>query len=195
VQCFVGSRFIVSPDSRFIMFDCDHNTTHTGLTYNQLNNNLTSQAATMVTNGLPNDVLSNLDPLALIILIPVFDIIVRTIFARINVHPETLNPSYATLTQTQTNYVYPIPLPATQLYPGLRRLGINFSPLKKITAGFLTGSAAMIWAAVVQHYIYKVHFISPVFRNSSARWARCHQRRVSSTALCSPVSYPASIHL
>ena len=47
-----------------------------GITYNQLNNNLTSQAATMTTNGLPNDVLSNLDPFALIILIPVCDLFV-----------------------------------------------------------------------------------------------------------------------
>ncbi|KAF7419195.1 hypothetical protein PC9H_001781 [Pleurotus ostreatus] len=86
------------------------------LTYNQLNNNLTSQAATMSTHGLPNDILSNLDPLALIIFIPIFD---------------------------------------RFIYPGLRRLGINFSALKKITAGFFTGAAAMIWAAVVQHYIYK----------------------------------------
>ncbi|KAI0266401.1 peptide transporter PTR2A [Gloeopeniophorella convolvens] len=86
------------------------------LAYNQMVNNLTSQAATMVTNGVPNDVINNLDPLALIIFIPIFDIF---------------------------------------FYPGLRRLGINFTPIKKITAGFLTGSAAMIWAAVVQHYIYK----------------------------------------
>lgn len=48
----------------------------TGLTYNQLNNNLTSQAATMSTHGLPNDVLSNLDPFALIIFIPICDVIV-----------------------------------------------------------------------------------------------------------------------
>jgi POT family proton-dependent oligopeptide transporter len=86
------------------------------LTYNQLNNNLPSQAATMTLNGLPNDVLSNLDPLALIILIPICDLF---------------------------------------LYPALRRMGINFSALKKITAGFMTGAASMIWAAVVQHYIYK----------------------------------------
>ncbi|BFZ60054.1 hypothetical protein YB2330_001076 [Saitoella coloradoensis] len=46
------------------------------LTYNQLNNNLTSQAAVMNTHGLPNDVLSNLDPFALIILIPVCDLLV-----------------------------------------------------------------------------------------------------------------------
>ena len=46
----------------------------TGLTYNQLNNNLTSQAAIMVTNGVPNDVLSNLDPFALIIFIPICDV-------------------------------------------------------------------------------------------------------------------------
>ena len=44
-----------------------------GLCFNQLNNNLTSQAATMDTHGLPNDILSNLDPLALIIFIPICD--------------------------------------------------------------------------------------------------------------------------
>ncbi|KAG6908190.1 hypothetical protein DXG01_005779 [Tephrocybe rancida] len=88
------------------------------LTYNQLNNNLTSQAATMSTHGLPNDVLSNLDPFALIIFIPICDLLI---------------------------------------YPALRRGGVNFSALKKITAGFVTGAAAMIWAAVVQHYIYKTN--------------------------------------
>ncbi|KAI0826573.1 oligopeptide transporter [Trametes gibbosa] len=86
------------------------------LTYNQLNNNLVSQAATMVTNGIPNDVLSNLDPLALIILIPICDQFV---------------------------------------YPALRRFGINFSPIKRICLGFFAGAAAMVWAAVVQHFIYK----------------------------------------
>ncbi|MBW0570788.1 hypothetical protein O181_110503, partial [Austropuccinia psidii MF-1] len=41
------------------------------LTYNQMNNNLTSQAAVLNTHGLPNDILSNLNPLTLIILIPI----------------------------------------------------------------------------------------------------------------------------
>lgn len=89
-----------------------------GLTYNQLNNNLTSQAATMNTHGLPNDILSNLDPLALIILIPICDL---------------------------------------WIYPAMRRAGINFSALKKIALGFFLGSAAMVWAAVVQHYVYKTN--------------------------------------
>ncbi|KAF9531503.1 POT family-domain-containing protein [Crepidotus variabilis] len=88
------------------------------LTYNQLNNNLTSQAATMNTHGLPNDVLSNLDPFALIILIPICD---------------------------------------RFIYPGLVRMGYNFTALKKITLGFFTGAAAMAWAAAVQHYIYKTN--------------------------------------
>ncbi len=87
-----------------------------GLTYNQLNNNLTSQAATMVTNSVPNDVISNLDPFALILFIPIVDLFV---------------------------------------YPGLRRLGFNFTPVKRIALGFFLGSAAMIWATVVQHFIYK----------------------------------------
>ncbi|RFU35192.1 hypothetical protein B7463_g1095, partial [Scytalidium lignicola] len=86
------------------------------ITYNQLNNNLTSQEAVMKLNGLPNDILSNLDPFALVVLIPICDLL---------------------------------------LYPFLRKLRINFSPIKKITFGFYTGSAAMIWAAVIQAYIYK----------------------------------------
>ncbi|KAJ7244647.1 peptide transporter PTR2A [Mycena haematopus] len=86
------------------------------LTYNQLNNNLVSQAGSMSTHGLPNDVLSNLDPLALIIFIPICDQII---------------------------------------YPAMLRWGWNFSALKKITAGFITGAMAMAWAAAVQHYIYK----------------------------------------
>ncbi|KAH9072987.1 putative MFS peptide transporter [Lactarius deliciosus] len=88
------------------------------LTYNQMVNNLTSQAATMVTNGIPNDVINNLDPLALIIFIPIFDLF---------------------------------------FYPGLRKIGINFSPIKRITAGFILGSLSMVWAAVVQHYVYQTN--------------------------------------
>lgn len=86
------------------------------ITYNQINNNLTSQASVMALHGIPNDVLANLDPFALIILIPIFDIFI---------------------------------------YPALRKAGIKFTPIKKITAGFFTGSLAMVWACVVQAYIYK----------------------------------------
>jgi len=86
------------------------------ITYNQINNNLTSQAATMTLKGVPNDVLANLDPFALIILIPICDILI---------------------------------------FPALRKAGIRFTPIKKIFAGFLCGSFAMTWAAVLQHYIYK----------------------------------------
>ncbi|KAF9219028.1 PTR2-domain-containing protein [Gyrodon lividus] len=88
------------------------------LCYNQLNNNLTSQAATMNTHGLPNDVLSNLDPFALIIFIPICDLVI---------------------------------------YPAFARWGWKFTALKKVAWGFVTGTAAMIWAAVVQHYIYKTN--------------------------------------
>lgn len=89
-----------------------------GLSYNQIGGNLTSQAATMETHGLPNDVLGNLNPFALIILIPICD---------------------------------------QFIYPALQRNGIRFSPIKKITAGFFTCTAAMIWAAVLQHYLYQTN--------------------------------------
>ncbi|KAF8906911.1 peptide transporter PTR2A [Mucidula mucida] len=88
------------------------------LTYNQLNNNLTSQAAVMTRHGVPNDVLSNLNPISLIIFIPLADKII---------------------------------------YPALARWGIRFTALKKITLGFFFGAAAMVWAAVTQHYIYQTN--------------------------------------
>lgn len=86
------------------------------LSYNQLTNNFTQQAATMTLNGVPNDVVNNLDPFALIIFIPICD---------------------------------------QFLYPGLRKIGWNFTAIKKITVGFWLAAAAMLWAAVVQYYIYK----------------------------------------
>jgi POT family proton-dependent oligopeptide transporter len=87
------------------------------LPYNQIINNLTSQAAVMETHGIPNDVINNLDPLAVLILVPLFDLF---------------------------------------FYPGLARIGVKMTPIRKITFGFLAGSMAMVWAAVVQAYIYKV---------------------------------------
>ncbi|KAJ5138146.1 hypothetical protein N7526_004379 [Penicillium atrosanguineum] len=86
------------------------------LAYNQMLNNLTSQAATMHLGGVPNDIINNLNPFALIIFIPIFDRLV---------------------------------------YPGLRRMGYNFTPLKRITAGFFVAGCSMIVATVTQYYIYK----------------------------------------
>ncbi|KAI9756987.1 MAG: hypothetical protein M4579_003645 [Chaenotheca gracillima] len=86
------------------------------LAYGQLTNNFTNQAGTMTLNGVPNDVVNNLDPIALVLFIPICD---------------------------------------SFLYPGLRKMGFRFTAIKKITAGFWLAAAAMIWAAVVQYYIYK----------------------------------------
>jgi len=41
------------------------------------------------------------------------------------------------------------------VYPFLRRKGIRFTPIKKITAGFIVGALAMVWASVLQYYVYK----------------------------------------
>ncbi|KAJ5376759.1 hypothetical protein N7509_013645 [Penicillium cosmopolitanum] len=43
------------------------------LSYSQLTNNLTAQAGTMALHGVPNDVLNNLDPIILVICIPICD--------------------------------------------------------------------------------------------------------------------------
>ncbi|KAI1932916.1 hypothetical protein LOZ58_001770 [Ophidiomyces ophidiicola] len=87
------------------------------LSYNQMINNLTSQAATMLLNGVPNDVITNLNPFSLILFIPIMDKLV---------------------------------------YPGLRKIGFNFTPIKRITAGFIIAGCGMISASVTQHYIYKL---------------------------------------
>ncbi|KAJ4379541.1 hypothetical protein N0V86_004722 [Didymella sp. IMI 355093] len=85
------------------------------LPYGQMTTNLVSQAATMELNGVPNDVIHNLNPFTLIIFIPIFD---------------------------------------KFFYPQLARMGINFTPLKKIQAGFVCAMLSMVVAALIQHFIY-----------------------------------------
>ncbi|KAK2059725.1 POT family protein [Colletotrichum caudatum] len=87
------------------------------LAYNQMTNNLTSQAGSMVLGGAPNDVIQNLNPLSIIIMIPILDHVV---------------------------------------YPGFRKMGFNFTPIKRMTTGFFLAAASMVAAAVMQHYIYQM---------------------------------------
>jgi POT family proton-dependent oligopeptide transporter len=87
------------------------------LAYNQMTGNLVSQANTMDLGKVPNDIVSKLNPIFIIIVIPIMDF---------------------------------------GIYPLLRKLGINFSPIKKITAGFFLSSCAMISACVTQYFIYKL---------------------------------------
>lgn len=87
------------------------------LAYNQMTGNLTSQAATMQLHGVPNDIIQNLNPISIVIMIPIMDHVI---------------------------------------YPGLRKLHINFTPIKRMCLGFFFGSAAMIAACVTQVYIYRM---------------------------------------
>ena len=48
-----------------------------------------------------------------------------------------------------------IPIMDRVFYPFLRRIGIQFTPLKRITAGFLVAACSMVAAAVTQLYIYR----------------------------------------
>lgn len=86
------------------------------LAYRQMDSNLTQMCSTMALHGIPNDLLNNLDPICIIILVPIMDILV---------------------------------------YPMLRKYKIRFTPIKKIAAGFIVGACAMIWASVLQYYVYK----------------------------------------
>ena len=81
-----------------------------------MTNNLTSQAAVMKLNGVPNDIVSNFNPLFIVLLIPIIDQVI---------------------------------------YPGLRKLGFRYTPIKRIATGFFLASCAMISATVTQAYIYR----------------------------------------
>ncbi|KAF3994198.1 hypothetical protein FT663_00168 [Candidozyma haemuli var. vulneris] len=85
------------------------------LTYGQMANNFVSMAGDMDTHGLPNDVLQAINPLTIIIFIPICE-----------------------------RFVYPF----------IRR----FTPLRAITKifiGFMFATASMVYAAVLQHFIYQ----------------------------------------
>ncbi|KAG6035919.1 hypothetical protein E4U41_005886 [Claviceps citrina] len=86
------------------------------LSYNQMTANLTTQASTMQRHGVPNDVLQNLNPISIVVMIPIIDHVV---------------------------------------YPGLRRLGVAFTPIKRMTLGFLIAALSMVASAVMQHFIYE----------------------------------------
>ncbi|RYP58228.1 hypothetical protein DL769_009052 [Monosporascus sp. CRB-8-3] len=85
------------------------------LAYNQMTGNLTSQAATMQLHGVPNDIIQNLNPISIVIMIPIMDHIV---------------------------------------YPAFRKMGFQFTPIKRMTVGFFFGAFSMVAAAVMQQYIY-----------------------------------------
>ena len=83
--------------------------------YIQLLTNFVSQAATMETHGIPNDIMTNIDPFTVIIFTWLLDRVA---------------------------------------YPFLRKIGVHFWPITRITVAFLILSSAMAYAAVVQHVIY-----------------------------------------
>lgn len=41
------------------------------------------------------------------------------------------------------------------VYPGLRKMKIDFDPILRIFAGFMLVSISMVYASVLQHFIYK----------------------------------------
>ncbi|KAI8137936.1 POT family-domain-containing protein [Fennellomyces sp. T-0311] len=55
------------------------------LCYQQITNNLISQAATMLTGDVPNDIMQNINPFALIVLIPLMDRVIYPLLRRFGI--------------------------------------------------------------------------------------------------------------
>ncbi|KZO91330.1 hypothetical protein CALVIDRAFT_602345 [Calocera viscosa TUFC12733] len=81
-----------------------------------LNSALNSMASTMVTDGMPNDLLSTFNPISTCVSIPIYTYL---------------------------------------LFPALRKMGINFSPVKRISTGLLIGVLVNIISAILQWKIYQ----------------------------------------
>lgn len=77
---------------------------------------LTNMAGSMTTNGLPNDLLNNFNPISTVVAIPIY------------------------------NWV---------LYPGLRKRGINFSLIQRMSCGYFIGAILNACAAIIQWQIYE----------------------------------------
>lgn len=84
--------------------------------YNQMLNGMIIQNGQMQMNGSPNELPSQLDPIFIIVFVPLFQFV---------------------------------------LYPLTEKYKIPFSPIRRITVGFFLASFSMVWAAVLQHYVYK----------------------------------------
>lgn len=84
--------------------------------YGNFSNNFVTQAGQMQGHGIPNDLMQNFDPIAIIVFLPLVD---------------------------------------RYLMPFLRKNKIPFPPINRIVAGFWIASLAMVYAAVIQHFIYK----------------------------------------
>ncbi|KAF7363143.1 Peptide/h+ symporter protein [Mycena venus] len=85
------------------------------LCWSQIDGNLGTVAAGMTLHGTPNDLIKNLDPISVVLMVPIFEWFI---------------------------------------YPFLRKMGINFSPIKRMTAGFVVVGLAMVYAAVLEKYLY-----------------------------------------
>ena len=84
--------------------------------YNNFSNTFVTQAGQMRGHGIPNDLMQNFDPIAIIVFLPMVD---------------------------------------QWLMPALRKYKIPFPPINRIVAGFWIASFAMVYAAVIQYYIYQ----------------------------------------
>jgi POT family proton-dependent oligopeptide transporter len=83
--------------------------------YGNFSNNFVTQAGQMRLHGIPNDLMQNFDPIAIIVFLPIVD---------------------------------------QWLMPTLRKHKIAFPPINRIVAGFWIASLAMVYACVIQYYIY-----------------------------------------
>lgn len=55
------------------------------LAYNQMPSNLVTQASTLQRHGVPNDIIQNLNPISIVIMIPIFDHVIYPTLRRFNI--------------------------------------------------------------------------------------------------------------
>lgn len=93
---------------------------------------------------MPNDLLDNLNPVSIVVLVPIMNHISQSISTPLGNPP--FPPFPPLLTSAMTHVL---------VYPALRRAGIRFGPISRMTFGFAMTTLGSIAYSVLAHRVYQ----------------------------------------
>ena len=113
----------------------------------QVTNNMATVSASLVLGGTPNDLIAFVYLIRLSWVFPV-----PSLMGKRRDSSDTFLPCRVT---NPTSVILMVPIFDHIIYPALRSVGINYTPIKRIYAGFLVCGVALLYSAVLQKFVYK----------------------------------------
>ncbi|KAK8040794.1 H+/oligopeptide symporter [Apiospora phragmitis] len=99
--------------------------------------------AGMDAHGMPNDLLDNLNPVSIVVLVPIMN------------HLGQSTPSALVATAPNEHHLLANARHDMIVYPALRRAGIRFGPISRMTFGFAMTTLGSIAYSVLAHRVYQ----------------------------------------